>query len=53
MRRGIIKRPTVAGKLIAVNVYHERWVGRSPPQQHFRIKAVREWIMRTRVEARN
>ena len=44
---------TVAGKLVAVNVYHEQWVGLSLPPQHFRIKAVKKGIEKAHVEAGN
>ena len=45
------KEVPVAGKLVAVNVYHEQWVGLPLPLQHFRIKAVRKGIKRVHVEA--
>ena len=47
------KEVPVAGKLVAVNVYHEQWVGLPLPLQHFRIKAVRKGIKRAHVEALN
>ena len=43
----------MAGKLVAVNLYHEQWVGVSLPLQHFRIKAVKKGIKRAHVEAGN
>ena len=47
------KETTVAEKLIAVNVSHEKWVGLFLPLQHFRIKAVRKGIKRVHLEAGN
>ena len=44
------RETTVAGKLVAVNFFHEQWVGRSLPLKHFRIKAVKEGIKRSHVE---
>ena len=40
------RETTVAGKLVAVNLFHEQWVGRSPPLNRFRIKAAKEGIKR-------
>ena len=36
------RESTVAGKLVAVNFFHEQWMGKSLPLNHFRIKAVRK-----------
>ena len=41
---------TVAGKLVAVNFFHEQWMGKTLPLNHFRIKAVKEGIKRAHVE---
>ena len=45
------KEATVAGKLVAVNFYHEQWVGLSLPISHVRVKAVRQGIKRAHVES--
>ena len=47
------KEAVVAGKLVAVNVYREQWVGLSLPMQHVRMKAARKGIKRAHVEAGN
>ena len=44
---------TVAGKLMAVNLYHEQWRGLSLPLQHFRIQAVKKGVRRAYAEAGN
>ena len=44
------RESTVAGKLVAVKFFHEQWMGKSLPLNHFRIKAVREGIKRAHVE---
>ena len=41
---------TVAGKLVAVNFFHEQWMGKSLSLNHFRIKAVKVGIQRAHVE---
>ena len=46
-------KATVAGKLMAVNVYHEHWGQLSPPLQHFRIKAEKKSIRRAHEESGN
>ena len=43
------KDATVAGKLVAVNVCHEQWVGLSLPINHVRVRAVRQEIKRAHV----
>ena len=45
------KEATVAGKLVAVNFYHEQWVGLPLPISHARVKAVRQGIKRAHVES--
>ena len=40
------KEATVVGKLVAVNFYHEQWVGLSLPISHVRVKAVWQGIKR-------
>ena len=47
------KEATVAGKLMAVNFYHEQWGGLTLPLQHFRIQAVKKRIRRAHAEAGN
>ena len=47
------KEATVAGKLIAVNVYHEQWGGLPLPLQHFGIQAVNKRDRRVHAEAGN
>ena len=47
------KEATVAGKLVAVNVYDEHWVRLSLPLQHVGIKAARKGVKRAHVEAGN
>ena len=42
--RGVLLRGT------AINVFHEQWVGRSLPLDHFWIKTVKEGIKRAHVE---
>ena len=37
---------TVAGKLVAVNFYHEQWAGLQLPISHGRVKAVRQGVKR-------
>ena len=44
------RESTVVGKLVAVNFFHEQWMGKSLPRNHFRIKAVKEGINRAPVE---
>ena len=44
------QEPTVAGKLVAVNFFHEQGMGKSLPLNHSRIKAVKEGIKRAHVE---
>ena len=44
------RESTVAGKLVAVNFFHQQWMGRSLPLNHSRIKAVKEGIKRAHVE---
>ena len=36
------REKTRVGKLVAVNFFHEQWVGRSLPLDHFRVKAVKK-----------
>ena len=45
------KDGTVAGKLVAVNFYHEQSVGLSLPVNHVRVRAVRQGIERALVES--
>ena len=40
------KQATVTEKLVAVNVYHEQWLGLSLPLQRVKIKAARKEIKR-------
>lgn len=40
------REATLAGKLLGVNVFHEKWVGRILLSNHFRIKGVEEGINR-------
>lgn len=47
------KEKALVGKLQAVSLYHEHWMGLSLPFGHVRIKAVRQGIKRTYVEAGN
>ena len=47
------REATMAGKLVAVNVYDEQWVGLYLSLQHFRIRAVRNGMKRAHVEAGN
>ena len=42
---------TVAGKLVAVNVYCEPWVRLSLPMEHVMVRAVRQGIKRAHVES--
>ena len=44
------RESTVAGKLMAVNFFHEQWMGKTLTLNHFRIKAVKEGIKRAHVE---
>ena len=44
------RESTVAGKLVEVNLFHEQWMGKSLPLNHFRIKVVKEGIKRAHVE---
>ena len=44
------RESTLAGKLVAVNFFHEQWMGKSLPLNHFRIKTDREGIKRAHVE---
>ena len=46
-----MKEATVAGKLVALNFYNERWVGLSLPTSHVRVRAVRQGIKRAHVES--
>ena len=39
----------VAGKLVAINFFHEQWMEKTLPLNHFRIKAVKEGIKRAHV----
>ena len=34
------RESTVVGKMVAVNFFHEQWMGKSLALNHFRIKAV-------------
>ena len=43
------KEATVTGTLMAVNLYHEQWVGLSLQLWHFRIKEVRRGFKRALV----
>ena len=45
------KEATVAGKLVAVNFYHQQWVGLSLPINYVRVRAVRQGIKRAHVES--
>lgn len=47
------KEATVAGKLMLVKFYHERWGGLELPWKHFRINQVGEIFKRAPVEAEN
>ena len=44
------RETTIEDKLVAVNFFHEYWMGRSLPLDHFRIKVVKEGIKRAHVE---
>ena len=39
-----------SGQLVAVNFFHEQWMGKTLPLKHFRIRAVKEGIKRAHVE---
>lgn len=39
----------IAGKLVAINFFNEKWLGRSLPLHHFQAKASRERIKREHV----
>ena len=47
------KEVAVVGKLVAVNAYHEQWVGLSLPIKHVRVRAVRQGTKRAHVESRS
>lgn len=44
------REATIVGKIVAVDLFHGPWTGRSSPLNHFRIKAVKEGIKRVDVE---
>ena len=41
----------MAGKLVAINIYHEQWVGLSLPVNHVMVRAVRQGVKRAHVES--
>ena len=47
------KEATIGGKLAAVNVYHDQWVGLSLPISHVRVRAVRQGVKGTHGQRRS